>query len=122
MEREFGIRYSVLSDLCYFDMPRMCIIDPMHNLLLGTAKRMVEVWKTLNILSSAYFDNIQERVNGFVTPSDMGRLPGKISSGFSSFTAEQWRNWTMYYSLVSLKDMIPHAHYNCCLLILVVCF
>ena len=122
LEREFGIRYSVLSDLPYFDLPRMCIIDPMHNLLLGTAKHVLEIWKTLNILSPADFDTIQERVNGFITPSDIRRLPGKISSGFSAFTAEQWRNWTMYYSLVSLKDMIPHAHYNCWKLFVQACF
>lgn len=38
LEREHGVRYSKLLDLSYFDPVRMCIIDPMHNLLLGTAK------------------------------------------------------------------------------------
>ena len=33
-----GCRYSVLLDLPYFDPVRMTIIDPMHNLYLGTAK------------------------------------------------------------------------------------
>ncbi len=32
-----GVRYSVLLELPYFDAPRMCIVDPMHNLLLGSA-------------------------------------------------------------------------------------
>lgn len=32
-EKQFGIRYSVLNKLPYFHPPRMCIIDPMHDLL-----------------------------------------------------------------------------------------
>ena len=43
IKRDHGIRYSVLNELPYFDPLRMCIIVPMHNLLLGTAKRMVEM-------------------------------------------------------------------------------
>ena len=36
-ENESGCRYSVLLKLPYFDTPRMLIVDPMHNLFLGTA-------------------------------------------------------------------------------------
>ena len=31
-----GIHYSCLSEQPYFDCSRMCIVDPMHNLQLGT--------------------------------------------------------------------------------------
>ena len=31
-----GVRYSVLLDLHYLDIVKNHIIDPMHNLLLGT--------------------------------------------------------------------------------------
>ena len=41
-ELELGCRYSVLLDLPYFDPVRMSIIDPMHNLYLGTAKYMLK--------------------------------------------------------------------------------
>ncbi len=44
IEREHGCRYSVLLQLPYFDPIRMCVIDPIHNLLLGTAKHMLSVW------------------------------------------------------------------------------
>ena len=44
-ESSLGCRYSVLLDLPYFDPVRMCIIDPMHNLYLGSAKRILKwVW------------------------------------------------------------------------------
>ena len=116
IEREYGCRYSVLLELPYYDIVRFCVIDPMHNLLLGTAKHMLTLWKSCDIINDSQFQNIQDKVDAFVTPSDVGRIPGKIASGFSSFTAEQWRNWTLIYSLASLKDILPHRHYDCWLL------
>ena len=35
---KLGVRYSMLLDLPYFDPIRFHVIDPMNNLLLGTAK------------------------------------------------------------------------------------
>lgn len=39
LETKYGIYYSLFSELEYFDPITHCIIDPMHNLFLGTAKR-----------------------------------------------------------------------------------
>lgn len=113
IERTHGLRYSLLADLPYYDMIRMCVVDPMHNLLLGTAHHVVSVWKQLGLLD---LTEIQSRVDSFVTPSDVGRIPLKIASGFSQFTADQWRNWVLLYSLRSVKGMIPLQHYDCWLL------
>ena len=46
----------------------MCVIDPMHNLLLGTAKRTIEVWKNVSILDSKCFSTIQNKVDSFISP------------------------------------------------------
>lgn len=121
LERAYGIRYSVLSDLPYFDPPRMTIVDPMHNLLLGTAKYILGVWKELDLLSTDDFSQIQTLVDSFIAPSDIGRIPLKIASGFSDFTADQWRNWIVYYSLPSLKSRLPAQHYNVWLLFVRAC-
>lgn len=49
---EYGItHYSVLLDLEYFDVIRFCTIDPMHNLFLGTAKKMFKIWVDSDILT-----------------------------------------------------------------------
>ena len=120
--KKHGCRYSVLLRLSYFDPIRMCVIDPMHNLLLGTAKHMVTIWKDLKILQVNDFNNIQQKVNSFITPNDIGRIPSKISSSFSGFTAEQWRNWTLIFSLFTLKGVLPHQHYDCWLLFVKACF
>ena len=123
IEREHGLRYSILLELPYFDAPRMCIIDPMHNLLLGTAKHMVDIWKKLQLLEDKHFDIIQQRVDGFVAPSNSGRQPtSKFLSKFSGFTAEQWKSWTLYYSLFSLKGILPFRHYQCWQVFVKACF
>ena len=96
IERKSGVRYSCLLELPYFDAPRMCIIDPMHNLLLGTAKHMVATWKVERILKEKEFSIIQSRVDSFNCPNDIGRIPLKIASSFSGFTADQWKNWTIF--------------------------
>ena len=83
IERKYGCRYSLLLELPYYDVIRMCVIDPMHNLLLGTAKHMVSVWKSCGVLQDKDFQSIQSIIDGFVTPSDVGRIPTRIASGFS---------------------------------------
>ena len=113
IEREHGCRYSVLLELPYFDPVVKCVIDPMHNLLLGTAKHVMSVWKEKGIIKSTQLEGIQSKVDCFQTPSDVGRIPSKIQSGFAGFTAEQWKNWTLIYSLYSLKELLPHRDFNC---------
>ena len=122
IERNYGIRYSILLELPYFDASRMCVVDPMHNLLMGTAKHMVEIWKSLGILSSKDLDDMQVKVDSYVCPPDMGGMPSKISSSFSGFTTEQWKNWTMFFSLFALKGVLPREHYNCWQLFVQACY
>ena len=97
----------------------MCfsVVDPMH-ILLGTAKHVKALWKKENILNETIGEHAQEIVDKFVTPSDIGRIPFKISSGFNSFTADQWKSWTLIYSLDALK---PEAHYSLWLQFVQVC-
>ena len=110
IEREYGCRYSILLELPYYDVVRMCVVDPMHNLLLGTAKHVLGIWKTKGILDQSNFDLIQLKVDSFVTPHDVGRIPSKIASGFAGFTADQWRNWILLYSQ---KEFLPPLDYYC---------
>lgn len=70
----------------------------------------------MGIIDKSHYIQIQEKVDVFVTPSDIGRIPSKIASGFSGFTAEQWRNWTLIYSLCALKGVIPSKDYDCWLM------
>lgn len=118
---QYGVRYSVLLRLPYFDIIRMHVIDPMHNLLLGTAKHMMEVWTEREILNNKNFQKIEEMVLDINTSKNVGRLPSKIGSSFAGFSADQWRNWTTFFSPVALKGIIPGVHLNCWLMYVKAC-
>jgi len=107
-----GVRYSVLYQLPYYDAVRFTLIDPMHNLLLGTAKHVLNTWIKEGILEINDIFKLQARVNKVKPPSDIGRIPSKIANGFSGFTADQWKNWICIYSLYALKGVIPNKHYD----------
>ena len=113
IEREYGVKHSVLSSLRlpYYNAIRHTIIDPMHNLFTGTAHKVLATWKEKQILSDEHFSSIQGTVNSFCVPSNIGRIPSKIASGFSGFKSDQWRTWTIIYSLVALKPILPPEHY-----------
>lgn len=46
-------------------------------------------------------------------PSNIGRLPQNITSNHGSYTAEQWKNWTLLYSMFVLKDVLDDKHLKC---------
>ena len=94
----------------------------ISNILLGTARHVISIWSDLKIVGDKDLNVIQQKVYSFVTPDDVGCIPSKISSSFSGFTAEQWRNWTLIFSLYSLKEILPHSHYNCWHLFVKACY
>ena len=54
------------------------------------------------------FATIQRAVDAFVTPSGIGRLPGKVESGFSNFKAEQW---ILLFSIICFKPVLSSSQY-----------
>lgn len=114
VESRSGCRFSELLLLPYFDAPKMLVIDPMHNLFLGSAKYFLKnILIAMDYISKADLEKIQERVNAFIVPSGIGRIPMKIESGFSKFTADQWKNWSIYFSIITLRDMLPGDVLEC---------
>ena len=112
LESQHGARYSVLLELPYFDIVRQHAIDPMHNLFLGIAKHTITIWKAKYWSTAKTMEEIQAIVDSFQVPSGIGRIPGRISSGFSGFSADQWKHWILLYSLVAVKGKIPEVDYN----------
>ena len=112
-ESQVGCRYSVLLDLPYFDATRLLTIDPMHNLFLGSGKHMLTLWMERGLLTSGHFKQVQSFVDSMLLPSDIGRIPQKISSGFASFKADQFKNWIILYSIPALSSILPDNHLEC---------
>ncbi len=52
-------------------------------------------------------------VDDMVVPSDVGRIPTKIRSGFSGFKADQFKTWITIYSIPALHGVLPDEHYEC---------
>ena len=50
IEQEIGVRYSELIRLPYLNVVRCHVVDPMHNLFLGTAKNITKLWKSKKII------------------------------------------------------------------------
>ena len=113
MESELGCRYSILLDLPYFDPVRMHVIDPMHNIFLGSGKHMMAIWKGKEPVLSQNYNKIQNIVDNIKVPSDVGRIPQKIESGFSGFKADQFKNWINIYSIPALFDFLPSESLEC---------
>ena len=80
----------------------------MHNLFMGTATYCLELCIKNNILSHDVLKIERKRHTSL--HHTVGRLPLKISSGFSGFTADQWKNWTVSYSAIVLRDILPPHH------------
>ena len=92
-ESLYGVRYSELLRLTYFDCVRFTIVDPMHNLVLGNGKHvLVEVWLESMMLNANDWQKVQEKVDSSTVPLELGRISTIISKMFSGFTAEQWQN------------------------------
>lgn len=46
-------------------------------------------------------------------PCNIGKIRRKILSGFSNLNANEWKNWTLLFSLMSLHDILPEEHLAC---------
>ena len=121
IESQLGVRPSALLRLAYYNPIKFVAIDAMHNLFLGTSKRMFLYWVESGIISNDNLKFIDQVASSFVVPNNMGRLPLSISSNHASFTAAQWLTWTTIYSPVVLKGVLPDTHLRCWLLFVKAC-
>ena len=113
LAKTYGVYYSSLLKLEYFDAVRFTAIDPMHNLFLGTAKHLFKLWVEKDILSKKSLQEIDKRISQCDVPTGFGRLPSKIASNYGCYTASQWKNWTLIYSMYCLNGLLPQAHLRC---------
>ena len=113
LEKKLGCRYSALLELDYFDPIIHHVVDPMHNLFLGTAKKMFKLWIDLGLLCLSSLKEIDTRIKSLPISSDFGRIPTTISSNYGNFTAAEWKNWTLVYSLYGLQGLLANEYLVC---------
>ena len=92
----------------------MLVIDPMHNLFLGVAKHFCKkIMIGMNILKDEDFSVLQNCMDKILCPANIGRIPHKICSSFRIFTADQYKNWVVHYSLLCLHGLLNTEHMEC---------
>uniref|UniRef100_A0A1X7TTT6 Transposase domain-containing protein n=1 Tax=Amphimedon queenslandica TaxID=400682 RepID=A0A1X7TTT6_AMPQE len=121
MESLLGVRPCALLKLPYFDPIQFVAIDIMHNLFLGTSKRIFGTWIEKGIITKQHLLSIDKLTSTFTVPSNIGRLPLNMSSNYLSFKAAQWSTWTTVYSPIVLKSILPNEDYRCWLLYVRAC-
>ena len=113
MEQKYGTRFSELMSLPYFDCVRFHVIDPMHNLFTGTAKHIMKnIWLDTDtpLLEKKDLLQIQNKLDKVQIPSSVGRMPKKIQNSYGGFTADQWKSFTILFSIYALWNILPQTH------------
>jgi len=105
----YGVHYSALCKLEYFDCVRFHVIDPMHNLFLGTAKYVFKLWAE-NVFSKVQLKELSKKIGDLNTATFIGRIPRKIGTNYGNYTAEEWKNWTLTFSMYALYGILPDSH------------
>ena len=102
LAREYGTFYSVFIELQIFYAITFCVIDPMHNCVLGTAKKIFKLWVENDVLSSSKLERIQEWLESINSGSmtDIGRIPSHISGNYGVFSAAEWKKLDYYIFIV----------------------
>ena len=77
-ESQYGVKYSELLRLPYFDWIRFTVVDPMHNLFLGTAKHVMETWMDESVFTSADLQKVREKVDTVPVPTNIGSSRAKL--------------------------------------------
>lgn len=109
-QSKFGCKFSPLVNLSYFDIVQFHVIDPMHNLYLGTAKKIFRFWIETEILTPAKLEIIQKRIDNMKAPSESSRIPHGIGTNWGNLNAYEWKEWTLVYSMYALLGLIDQKH------------
>jgi hypothetical protein len=106
------VRWSEIYRLSYFNSVRFLVVDPMHCLFLEIAKWIVtRLWIEGERLTSQNLKIMQQLADKIDVPSDIGRIPCKISTGegFSRFTADQWKTFILVYATTICWNLLCDA-------------
>ena len=107
-----ALTISELLRLPYYDPIKCHLINPMHNFLLVSAKKVFECWIEKGILKEKGLEELDQLIQEVPIPSNVGRVAGSVLISFKSFKAEELKNWVLYFLLCCLKDLIPLNHFN----------
>lgn len=115
--KKHGTRLSAFHQLSYFDPIKMVVYDPLHNVWLGTCKRIMHhIFIERKMLTKDNLKYMAEMVSNLVLPYgyDYTSIIRKINvgDGFGYFKADEWRVFTLHLCPLLLKGLLPTADYD----------
>ena len=88
------------------------VIDPLNNLMLGVAKHTFFTWIAIGLLDEKGLEAINNFQKQIKIPSKVGRLAASMSKVYKLMKKDEWKNWTLIYSMICLRDILPMRHVN----------
>jgi hypothetical protein len=115
--RSNGTRWSCFHDLPYFDLITFPVFDPLHNIYLGSFRRIItRIFLGLNYLNKSDLNDISVAISQIIMPFGFETIPlGRkvvVGDGFSHFKGDEWRIFSLYLSPMLLKSRLPGAIYK----------
>jgi len=71
LETDTGVRYSIVNELDYHDPVKDHVIEPMHNLLIGVAKRIFQTFTSDGLID---ITKMADRLEGILRSGLVSRL------------------------------------------------
>lgn len=116
LAKKNGTKWTTLNRLPYFDASKFTVVEPMHNLYLGTLRHLVSLWaeeldnQKLKNMKKYFTEN-----NLFVDAEySIGSIPRKIEigTGFSYFKAAEWKTWCVSMAPQQLRAYISKKRFD----------
>lgn len=90
LARKFGVKYSSLLRLDYWDPIRFMVVDSLHAFWLGVCRSLMTMWRDRKWKKgSKHLSIMQARLDAMRVPADVCRLLNKWSSNMSGLTGHQ---------------------------------
>ena len=110
LESKYGCKDSTLNDLPYFNIIRQTIVDPMHNLFQGTAKMFFVQLVERGVLDADRLVRLTQNLRNIYVPTKSRWIPRDIGSKYTFYNSYQWKEWTLTYSMIAFRGVLPPEH------------
>lgn len=68
----------------------------------------------MNVLSKGQLKELSKKIEELNTVTSIERIPRRKETNYGNYTAEEWRNWTLTFSMYALYKIIPDNHLRVC--------
>jgi len=99
LETDTGVRYSIVNELDYHDPVKDHVIEPMHNLLIGVAKRIFQTFTSDGLID---ITKMADRLEGILRSG----LVSRLRLNFSWFTAHDWLEFIITGSVYGAEGLV----------------